>query len=580
MIQSHRFGTPKNRFLIVWTLFLGLLVVPGNSVFASLIPSDFPALKKAYEDSAGEEAVFRLPHIEALGKCEDPAAGRYLADVLAQGGKEKALLEVIVRQLGARGDKVAVEAAVTHGFRVLDEYQWGTIQESFIETMQPDGVEWLTTKGYRVLPRLKPRAQKIVAKLLIATDDPKVGGIGKKLLGNRKIGIAVQPLLVDMIRLHATEGATKSIAKMFRVNDVDLQLSVLRALRDLGAQEHSKVFHEALESRFWEVRSLGADIFGETHDPAVVPVLIPLLEDKYPEVQIATVQALRKIGGRQVVKALIDALESSEAGRVRDDLADTLLWLTGQDYGPDKIAWNTWWKIHGESAEIKGITREEFDRLREESANASTGTYYGLRVISKFVTFIVDVSGSMEEPYIVDLEEKGKKKDGKRGGTGVEPKKGEKGTRKRRQGERKKIEVARSELSRAIGGLPLGTQFNLISFDSIFQPWQASLIEMSDESREEAQAYIQGLKPGGMTNIYDTLMKALEDPSVNTIFFLSDGAPTSGKITDSAAILAAVREANEIRKVKINTIGFHLEPAAEELMRKLAEENYGTFVPR
>jgi len=555
-------------------------MVNGSSLFGSSIRTDFQALKKAYEDSAGQEAVFRLPHIEALGKCEDPAAGRYLAEILAQGGKEKALLEVIVRQLGARGDEIAVEAVITHGFRVLDEYQWSTIQGSFLETMQSDGIEWLTSKGYRILPRLKPRAQKIVAKLLIATDDPKVGGIGKKLLGNRKIGIAVQPLLIDMIRLHATAGASKTIAKMFRVNDVDLQLSVLRALRDLGAQEHSKVFHEALESRFWEVRALGADIFGDTHDPAIVPVLIPLLEDNYPEVQIAAVQALRKIGGRPVVKALIDALESSEAGRVRDDLADGLLWLTGQDFGPDKIAWNTWWKIHGESAEIKGITREEFDRLREESANASTGTYYGLRVISKFVTFIVDVSGSMEEPYIVDLEEKGKKRDRKGGGTGVEPKKGEKGTRKRRQGERKKIEVARSELSRAIGGLPLGTQFNLISFDSIFQPWQANLIEMSEETREDAQAYIQGLKPGGMTNIYDTLMKALEDPAVNTLFFLSDGAPTSGKITDTAAILAAVREANEVRKVKINTIGFHLEPAAEELMRKLAEENYGTFVPR
>ena len=580
MIQSHRFGCPRTRFLIAWTLFLGLLMVNGSSLFGSSIRTDFQALKKAYEASAGQEAVFRLPHIEALGKCEDPAAGRYLAEILAQGGKEKALLEVIVRQLGARGDEIAVEAVITHGFRVLDEYQWSTIQGSFLETMQSDGIEWLTSKGYRILPRLKPRAQKIVAKLLIATDDPKVGGIGKKLLGNRKIGIAVQPLLIDMIRLHATAGASKTIAKMFRVNDVDLQLSVLRALRDLGAQEHSKVFHEALESRFWEVRALGADIFGDTHDPAIVPVLIPLLEDNYPEVQIAAVQALRKIGGRPVVKALIDALESSEAGRVRDDLADGLLWLTGQDFGPDKIAWNTWWKIHGESAEIKGITREEFDRLREESANASTGTYYGLRVISKFVTFIVDVSGSMEEPYIVDLEEKGKKRDRKGGGTGVEPKKGEKGTRKRRQGERKKIEVARSELSRAIGGLPLGTQFNLISFDSIFQPWQANLIEMSEETREDAQAYIQGLKPGGMTNIYDTLMKALEDPAVNTLFFLSDGAPTSGKITDTAAILAAVREANEVRKVKINTIGFHLEPAAEELMRKLAEENYGTFVPR
>ena len=83
-----------------------------------------------------------------------------------------------------------------------------------------------------------------------------------------------------------------------------------------------------------------------------------------------------------------------------------------------------------------------------------------------------------------------------------------------------------------------------------------------------------------MTNVYETLIFAMEDPKVNTIYFLSDGAPTMGTYTDTKTILEKVAEKNQARKVKIHTIGFHLKPAEEELMRQLAEQNYGQFVKK
>ena len=192
---------------------------------------------------------------------------------------------------------------------------------------------------------------------------------------------------------------------------------------------------------------------------------------------------------------------------------------------------------------------------------------------------VVDVSGSMEEPYLAEVDEPGEESE-PGGGTSVAPKPGQGKGGKTRRAERRKIEVARSELSRALRGLKNGTQFNLIPFDSMYTPWRPILVEMSDELREEALGFVSNLKPGGNTNIYDTLMSALEDPDVNTIYFLSDGAPTTGRITDPDAILAAVAEANQVRKVKIHTIGFHLDPVAESLMRRLAEQNYGSFVKK
>ena len=46
-----------------------------------------------------------------------------------------------------------------------------------------------------------------------------------------------------------------------------------------------------------------------------------------------------------------------------------------------------------------------------------------------------------------------------------------------------------------------------------------------------------------------------------------DGAPTAGAYQDTPTILSEVGRMNQTRKIKIHTIGFHLSPAAEELMR-------------
>jgi len=558
---------------------LALLLLAGTLVAASSGGESFEALRKSYEDQLAKPAVERIPALRAIGECEDPRAGKYIADLLAAGGKETGLLEVAVQCLGARGDAAALEATLSHAFKVLPESRWRAVGDSFTGHLTPEGTDWFLERGFSAIPTLPAGAQRIVVDLLLSISDERRAEVASKLLGNRKCPSAIQADFVELLRIHKAKESTKKIAAMHRFDDAKLQVAVLRALRDFAAAEHSKIFLESLESRHWEVRSIAVDILGDTHDPAMVPQIVPLLADPFPEVQVSAIQALRKIGGRDVVPPLIAALEKAP-GRVRDDIADTLLWLLGEDMGPDAIAWSTWWKLHGDTAEVKGITREEFDRLREASANSQTGTYYGLRVISEYVTFVIDVSGSMEEPYLVE-ERSGKEDEGEgRGGTSVAPSPEEKKKKKAKKVERRKIEVAREELGRALRGLRDGVQFNLIPFDSRVQRYRDCLTEMSEEVRADALDFVASLKPGGMTNVYDSLMTALEDPKVNTVYFLSDGAPTNGKVVDPAEILRHVREANEIRKVKIHTIGFHLAPEAEDLMRKLAEENYGTFVKR
>ncbi|MEE2883858.1 MAG: HEAT repeat domain-containing protein [Planctomycetota bacterium] len=544
------------------------------SLSGFLAADDLESLKVRFQQERNLDVIERINTIQAIGEIDSEEAAQFLAEVIKDKSEKTSIAESAVRLVALHGHPVGIETAIEHGFKNLPERSYWVIRECWDRDLSPGESKYIAESGLLKIPALPVSAQSIVLDIATRVKDPEIGECAVKLLGNRKIPAHNQAYIVDLVRIHSMTTANKKLGRLFRVNDPKLQRSVLLALRQLEADDQSRTFHKALKSPHWTVRACAVDIFGDTRDPAVVKVLAPLLSDPFLEVQISAVQALRKIGGKDVVELFIKKL-GKQKGRVLDDIIDALLWLTGKDLGPNPISWKTWWDLEGETADIKGITLEEFERIRAESANNTTGTYYGLRVISRFVTFIVDISGSMEEPYEIDTTKLPGGRIGR--GTGVVGD-NKKGSRKREKVT--KIEVARRELLSVINGIPNGTQFNIIAFESTFALWRPGLVEMNEDIRYDAVEHVKGLAPRGMTNVHDTLMSALDDPEVNTIYFLSDGAPTMGKVLDPDGILAEVRARNAERKVKIHTIGFHLDPKASILMRRLASENYGSFVER
>lgn len=83
--------------------------------------------------------------------------------------------------------------------------------------------------------------------------------------------------------------------------------------------------------------------------------------------------------------------------------------------------------------------------------------------------------------------------------------------------------------------------------------------------------------PEGASNLHDALDAALRDGNVDTIFALSDGAPTAGKLLDADDILRAVRRLNRFRRIAIHADAFGRDSA---LLRDLANENRGTYARR
>jgi len=231
---------------------------------------------------------------------------------------------------------------------------------------------------------------------------------------------------------------------------------------------------------------------------------------------------------------------------------------------PDKEALQRWWGNNKVRVGRHLLTLGAKDIAagkrppKELEGQWKDRNFYGLRVISKRVLFVVDVSISMEEPAVAGKD-------------------------------RKKIDVAKAELKSAISALPADATFGLVSFAATATLWGKGMVTATPEVRKRALAWVAALETKAATNIYDTLELCLKlgrpdsgyegagEP--DTFFFVSDGAPTVGKVIDPERILAFVSRANEGRGIKIHCIGVG-EDHDVDFLRKLAKQNQGHYVAR
>jgi len=276
------------------------------------------------------------------------------------------------------------------------------------------------------------------------------------------------------------------------------------------------------------------------------------LADPNWSTRYAAARALEALRTTESIGAIVGRLPQ-ETGRMEILFADILWRLTGKPFGRRAGAWTDWWAQEGAGfvpinpTELAKLELEaEERRLRQVS---QTAEFFGIKIESHRVIFIIDVSGSMMETLRPEYVG--------------------------RQGE-VRIDVARRELSKAIEGLDPKALFNVIQFSSGMEGWRSGGIAKVDPgTRADALEYVKRLGAGGGTNIYGALKLAFQDPDVDTIVFLSDGEPSVGDITDAGAIRAAVREWNDTRGVKIDTVAVG---GSLQLMRWLAEDHGGRYV--
>lgn len=241
-----------------------------------------------------------------------------------------------------------------------------------------------------------------------------------------------------------------------------------------------------------------------------------------------------------------------EEGLLQQRFADALWQLSGKPFRTTAKAWEDWWKAEGETFEPIAPEALEDLRLAEERRRLAQTTransFFGIRVISHRVIFVLDVSGSMEERLRTQFV-------------------GEEGEMR--------LDFAKREMIAAIRRLEKGTFFNLVTFSNDTDSWTPSGMALSTpENIESAVAYAQKMRPAGGTNLFGALRAAFADPEVDTIFVLSDGEPSIGQITDPWGIRNEVATWNQGRGVVINAISVG---GKLRILEWLALDSGGTF---
>jgi len=299
-----------------------------------------------------------------------------------------------------------------------------------------------------------------------------------------------------------------------------------------------------------------------------------LIRDQIWQVRSACAFALAVQKCKPVVPALIRGLEA-ELNRKKDPWAmdvrlhKVLEGLTGQSVVRGSVApWKEFWAREGASFAVR-------PRAAAGAAPAVADKYekfFDLEVESDRVLFVLDFSGSMAEP--VQLQART---------TGARP--GEPTT---------KAALVVTEMKRLVMSLPDGALINLVVFSDEVRIWRQeggrpALVRLDDDARDDLLGtFLDSLRPVGSTNLHGALNAALDfggrglfdkyyAAGFDTLYVISDGAPTAGAIVDKDEIRRVVREANQLRKVAINCITFG-DKNDTDFLRGMAQENGGRHI--
>lgn len=296
--------------------------------------------------------------------------------------------------------------------------------------------------------------------------------------------------------------------------------------------------------------------------------LLNSLRDEREKVRLAAIRGLAHYRHLSVPQALMRMVEHAGEEELQA-LFQALrkLWGGESEFSvdrADKEALFRWWELNKDRVPdqfvklgARAIAAGQPERTEEDSRWRGRD-FYGITIRSSRVLFIVDISLSMEEPQ-------------------------------REGAEKKKIDVAKTELTRAIKALPKGGTFGLIAFSGLAEVYGTGMMDVTDKNRKRVLEWIDGLKTRAATNIYDSLELAfklgtktspVKSKGVpDTMFLVSDGAPTVGKYVEPDIILEHVKRWNKRRRIKIHAIGVG-EDHDIEFLQTLAQTHGGLYVAR
>lgn len=476
--------------------------------------------------------------------------------------KEEAILVEAVQTLKGNECRPAAEELL----KVL-KHPIAAVQKAALEVLETYRAPDTYAAWVEELPKMRDNDQiallvKVLGRAQVKTAVPAIEAVA----GNPKAGTVVKFEAARALQSIGTAGTTGLLGTLVTDTDPVVRMAAVDAIGALKLTQHA------------------------------APV-IALLGDGEWQVQSAAIGCVGKLRPQPAVQPLIDLMRKT--GRLRTEAAEALFQITGLDFGVDPERWQEQWNtlmgIDGyriptdEELAKKAESRKKYDEFYGKKDQ--TNTFAGIPTTSTNVLFIIDVSGSMDDLVV---------------------------EREKFQGYRDyhRFTIVQTELLNTLDGLTADTNFDILAFATDLHPWKKRLVPANVVNRDAAKSFVRGLRPlggsesqdlaqaglggsanleAGKTNTLKALLYAFsEDPDnpskaaitgfdknaikrpLDTVYFLSDGRPSVGKLIDTNEILEEVRKHNEIFRIVIHAIA--IGEFQKEFLQQLAQDNGGVFV--
>jgi len=387
----------------------------------------------------------------------------------------------------------------------------------------------------------------------------------------------------------AWPAAVPKLVGILRTGDDDNRRAATIALSNMKDPSTIDALIEALGDKIPALRVIAAQALGELKATKASPQLVAQVEGSSDwALQKAAIEALGKVRTKESIEPLLKVFETRE-GVLIEAIYKALIEITGEDFSYNAVYWRRWWDRAGPNFKVPTDEELTVKKERLEANNAAykrpgTKTYHSIETLSKKLIFVIDISASMGDKITIP--------DG--------------ATKEQIDafGSRVKMDIAKGELIELLGSLESDVEFNIITFAGNAKPWQDSLVGAS--ARTTAIKFVSKLQPlqpssgGGRgpttgggdeqkTNTYAAILAAFgfaddgatdwkKRGKVDTIFFVTDGLPTTGQIVDVPKMIDAVCDMNRTRGLTIHLVMF--DPTAAERLRGMAERNGGRCVVR
>ena len=234
--------------------------------------------------------------------------------------------------------------------------------------------------------------------------------------------------------------------------------------------------------------------------------------------------------------------------RIVHEIVEHLRGLSGRSLGAYPERWATWWQ------RVKDGTIQP--AKDGEGVGGSRATFFGLRPVSDRVIFVLDRSGSMDQPFAFGEVTKSKMNT--------------------------RYETAVEQVFQYLESSGADTRFGLVLFSDDKWRWKRKLVEAKATNLKAARRWLQSKEPQGGTYLRDGIEEAvgidkkgrldLKTLEADTVIVLCDGATHRGP----SWVEAWIEQYNWEAQLVFHTV--QIGNQGDGTLERLAEETGGEMV--